>query len=154
MLDVSELVMLGEDGTLVRRSILHQSIENLELDDGESDREHELITVELGFALRLIHREGKELVQVEVRALNDDVVLILDVELHIFELGIWQPDFDQQCVAVVRRGIPIRQTKEDILGTHVLLWNNLKVRYQAVVRHLFCLLLNFLRGPDHIFGVL
>ena len=59
-----------------------------------------LVRVKLGFTLRFVYIERKQLVEVEVRTLHNDC-LVLDVQLHVLELRIREPNFDENGIAVI-----------------------------------------------------
>jgi len=87
-----------------------------------------------------------------VRALHADL-LLLYVDLHLAQLGVRQPHLDHYAVAVVRRGVFVREAQEHVLCAEVLLLKNLESRLRTVVRQLLLLDVDFFFGPDRCLGV-
>lgn len=57
-------------------------------DHGQRHLEQTLVAVELGLAFVFINLEWQELIEHEVRTLDDDLTL-LHIELDLAEFGIW-----------------------------------------------------------------
>lgn len=78
---------------------------------------------------------------------------IQNVKLNLGKLGVWQPYFDQDGVAVSAACIAVRKAEEHVLGANMLLLNNFIIRLWSIIRFLLRLHIDLLLVPNVVFRI-
>lgn len=114
--------------------------------------EDAFVTVKLCFALVLVDGVGQQFAEVEMGRLHNHWT-IQNVKLDLGKLGVWQPYFDQDGVAMSAAGIAVRKAEEHVFSAHMLLLNDFILRRWPIIRFLFRLHIDLFLTPDVVFRI-